>query len=154
MKVLLQLCYCPLLLCGLCGNHISIFIFNVDNYILYSVCLCSRAGTRPAPTLLGLFLRRQGAIMRPYILSDIFNFFKIFMRLPQIFPFQIDKELKTKYNNEIIYGDVAQLARACGSYPQCRVFESHRRYQLENREKRLKSSLFFINLIKQKALLC
>ena len=28
-----------------------------------------------------------------------------------------------------LYGDVAQLARACGSYPQGRRFESFRRYQ-------------------------
>ena len=27
------------------------------------------------------------------------------------------------------YGGVAQLARAFGSYPECHVFESHRRYQ-------------------------
>ena len=27
------------------------------------------------------------------------------------------------------YGDVAQLARAFGSYPKGHVFESHRRYQ-------------------------
>ena len=29
----------------------------------------------------------------------------------------------------IPYGGVAQLARAFGSYPECHVFESHRRYQ-------------------------
>ena len=28
-----------------------------------------------------------------------------------------------------IFGGVAQLARAFGSYPECHVFESHRRYQ-------------------------
>ena len=28
-----------------------------------------------------------------------------------------------------IYGGVAQLARACGSYPQCPEFESLRRHQ-------------------------
>ena len=28
------------------------------------------------------------------------------------------------------YGEVAQLARACGSYPQCRGFESPLRYYL------------------------
>ena len=28
-----------------------------------------------------------------------------------------------------MYGDVAQLARASGSYPAGRKFESHRRYQ-------------------------
>ena len=28
-----------------------------------------------------------------------------------------------------VYGDVAQLARASGSYPAGRKFESHRRYQ-------------------------
>ena len=27
-----------------------------------------------------------------------------------------------------IFGGVAQLARAFGSYPECHVFESHRRY--------------------------
>ena len=29
-----------------------------------------------------------------------------------------------------IFGGVAQLARAFGSYPECHVFESHRRYQI------------------------
>ena len=28
------------------------------------------------------------------------------------------------------HGGVAQLARACGSYPQCRWFDSTRRYQI------------------------
>ena len=28
----------------------------------------------------------------------------------------------------IQYGEIAQLARACGSYPQCRGFESPSRY--------------------------
>ena len=32
----------------------------------------------------------------------------------------------------LFYGDVAQLARASGSYPAGRVFESHRRYQFVN----------------------
>lgn len=31
----------------------------------------------------------------------------------------------------ICLGDVAQLARASGSYPAGRVFESHRRYHLK-----------------------
>lgn len=30
------------------------------------------------------------------------------------------------------HGGVAQLARACGSYPQCHWFDSNRRYQLLN----------------------
>ncbi len=29
----------------------------------------------------------------------------------------------------IYYGEIAQLARACGSYPQCRGFESPSRYE-------------------------
>ena len=29
------------------------------------------------------------------------------------------------------YGEIAQLARACGSYPQCRGFESPSRYYME-----------------------
>lgn len=45
----------------------------------------------------------------------------------------IDKTHNTEYNNnradKIIYGDVAQLARATGSYPVGRRFEPHRRYQ-------------------------
>ena len=32
------------------------------------------------------------------------------------------------FNNLIKYGEVAQLARACGSYPQCRGFKSLPRY--------------------------
>jgi hypothetical protein len=28
----------------------------------------------------------------------------------------------------LFYGEIAQLARACGSYPQCRGFESPSRY--------------------------
>ena len=32
------------------------------------------------------------------------------------------------------YGAVAQLARAFGSYPKGRVFESHRRYQVGIKE--------------------
>ena len=37
------------------------------------------------------------------------------------------------------YGGVAQLARAFGSYPECHVFESHRRY---HSEKSRRSGLF------------
>ena len=32
-----------------------------------------------------------------------------------------------------VYGGVAQLARAFGSYPKCHRFESSRRYQLDGR---------------------
>ena len=38
-------------------------------------------------------------------------------------------------------GDVAQLVRACGSYPQCPGFKSLHRHHLENN----KASLFFHN---------
>ena len=31
-------------------------------------------------------------------------------------------------NESWLYGEIAQLARACGSYPQCRGFESPSRY--------------------------
>lgn len=41
------------------------------------------------------------------------------------------------------YGDVAQLARAHGSYPWCREFESPRRYHICV-PKSCKSRLFFI----------
>ena len=41
------------------------------------------------------------------------------------------------------YGDVAQLARAHGSYPWCREFESPRRYHICV-SKSCKSRLFFI----------
>ena len=34
----------------------------------------------------------------------------------------------------IIYGEIAQLARACGSYPQCRGFESPSRYYKKESE--------------------
>ena len=40
------------------------------------------------------------------------------------------------------YGEVAQLARAFGSYPKCHVFESHLRYQLNN------SKIAYINRYK------
>ena len=40
----------------------------------------------------------------------------------------IDKFKKTGYNNKV-HGEVAQLARAFGSYPKGHVFESHLRYQ-------------------------
>ncbi len=40
----------------------------------------------------------------------------------------IDKTENSKYNN-ICYGEVAQLARATGSYPVGREFESPPRYQ-------------------------
>ena len=33
------------------------------------------------------------------------------------------------------YGEIAQLARACGSYPQCRGFESPSRYDWNASEK-------------------
>ena len=36
---------------------------------------------------------------------------------------------KARRGNYALYGGVAQLARACGSYPQCRWFKSDRRYQ-------------------------
>ena len=39
----------------------------------------------------------------------------------------IDKESKQRYNILVseIFGCIAQLARACGSYPQCHWFESN-----------------------------
>ena len=41
------------------------------------------------------------------------------------------------------YGEIAQLARACGSYPQCRGFESPSRYYLMRRKT---FRLFFIHI--------
>ena len=47
----------------------------------------------------------------------------------------LDKSIRADYNIKrtakvhIICGDVAQLARATGSYPVGRRFEPHRRYQ-------------------------
>ena len=46
------------------------------------------------------------------------------------FLFQLDKSTGTHYNiKRSKYGEVAQLARAPGSYPVGHVFESHLRYQ-------------------------
>ena len=42
----------------------------------------------------------------------------------------IDKYIITYYNI-FVYGDVAQLARAFGSYPKGRGFDPLRRYQYE-----------------------
>ncbi len=36
--------------------------------------------------------------------------------------------------NALLCGGIAQLARAFGSYPECRRFESHCRYQFYNKE--------------------
>ncbi len=50
----------------------------------------------------------------------------------------IDKQGNIKYNVQCCcgcstkYGGIAQLARACGSYPQCRWFKSIFRYQHRN----------------------
>ena len=41
------------------------------------------------------------------------------------------KQGVTHRKSESIYGGVAQLARACGSYPQCQEFESPLRYVWE-----------------------
>ena len=41
------------------------------------------------------------------------------------------------------YGDVAQLARAHGSYPWCREFESPRRYQFEIKLDLISSFFYF-----------
>ena len=60
-----------------------------------------------------------------------------------IFYLSIDKNKKNVYNNNRSkYGEVAQLARAFGSYPKGHVFESHLRYQ----QKRTvyKNSSFFM----------
>ena len=47
--------------------------------------------------------------------------------------FNLDKFKNTRYNKyRNIYGDVAQLARASGSYPAGREFESPRRYQFDD----------------------
>ena len=49
---------------------------------------------------------------------------------------KVDKPPKTRYNIKCTIhkwlaknGGIAQLARAFGSYPKCRRFESHYRYQ-------------------------
>ena len=44
-------------------------------------------------------------------------------------PSPATKRMRTSEDVRIPYGGVAQLARAFGSYPECHVFESHRRYQ-------------------------
>ena len=47
----------------------------------------------------------------------------------------------------LCYGDVAQLARASGSYPEGRGFDSLRRYQLKiTRESRVFLYNFFENI--------
>ena len=45
--------------------------------------------------------------------------------------FYLDK-CTNYYYNKYRYGEVAQLARAFGSYPKGHVFESHLRYQTKN----------------------
>ena len=43
-------------------------------------------------------------------------------------------QIKKKYDtiNMLIYGEIAQLARASGSYPEGRGFDPLSRYHLEN----------------------
>ena len=41
----------------------------------------------------------------------------------------LDKRPGILYNSRALYGAVAQLARAFGSYPKCHRFESSQRYQ-------------------------
>ena len=54
--------------------------------------------------------------------------FKVFFL--KYFHMGLDKCKLNEYNKKsFANGDVAQLARAFGSYPKCHVFESHRRYQ-------------------------
>ena len=48
--------------------------------------------------------------------------------LQKIFALCLTNRIKPIIINRFSYGDVAQLARAFGSYPKCHVFESHRRY--------------------------
>ena len=36
----------------------------------------------------------------------------------------------SRLNKQALFGGIAQLARACGSYPQCRWFKSDYRYQV------------------------
>ena len=43
--------------------------------------------------------------------------------------------LRDGAEKNIEYGEIAQLARACGSYPQCRGFESPSRYDWNASEK-------------------
>ena len=45
--------------------------------------------------------------------------------------------------SNILYGGVAQLARAFGSYPECHLFESDRRYQMNGNFDRKLSFFFF-----------
>ena len=50
-------------------------------------------------------------------------------RLSEKFEKTVDKRALLYYNGIVTkYGGIAQLARACGSYPQCRWFESDYRY--------------------------
>ena len=66
-----------------------------------------------------------------------------------IFYLSIDKNKKNVYNNNRSkYGEVAQLARAFGSYPKGHVFESHLRYQKKN----FKYLKFFFVYYKKKIL--
>ncbi len=45
-----------------------------------------------------------------------------------IYKLMIDNLKESRYNKVRHFGEVAQLARACGSYPQCRRFKSVLRY--------------------------
>ena len=48
-----------------------------------------------------------------------------------LFEKSVDNLLSLCYNSKVTkYGGIAQLARACGSYPQCRWFESDYRYHM------------------------
>ena len=65
----------------------------------------------------------------------------VWVRLPSWVPFfvYIDEVLKTAYHADnvslcvLIYGGVAQLARAFGSYPKGRGFDPLRRYHIWTR---------------------
>ena len=65
------------------------------------------------------------------------------------FYLSIDKNKKNVYNNNRSkYGEVAQLARAFGSYPKGHVFESHLRYQFYKRIFFYKCNIIFLGYLR------
>ena len=74
------------------------------------------------------------------IISSIFSF-NIFQKKYLTITLQVVIMSKSRYVTDI-NGDIAQLARACGSYPQCRRFKSHYRHQYGPVVKRPKTPPF------------
>ena len=61
---------------------------------------------------------------------------------------KIDNHIESRYNRERHFGEVAQLARARGSYPRCRRFKSVLRYYPLGVV--FKSSLFYLKIIQMR----